>query len=536
MTISRRDLIKTTIAAGAVLSIPSEMRAQTSLVDVRTIRMRQSTDLQVFDPIWTTSTPTAHYGAAIYDQLFALDSNFMPQPQMVGNWAISDDKRTYTFQLRDGLQWHDDTPVTASDCVASIRRWAEVSPAGQLIMARTTDISAKDKNTFTIVLKEPLSLLPSLLAEVSPPILYIMREQDASRPASEKVTSHIGSGPFKYNEALAKPGASYVYDKNEKYIPRQEPPDGLAGAKVVKVDRVVWDIISDDQTALAALQTGEVDYLDRAPVDLLPVIGSDPNLVLQVLDKAGANFILRMNFLQKPFDNVKVRRAMLHLVDQEAFLSVMHPDAEHTRVVTSIFGNETPYTNDANTGWYRKGGDPEKAKQLLKEAGYAGEKIVIMSPTDWPPYSNGSQLLVAELHKIGVNAELAVMTWAELATRRANKGPIEDGGWSIFITDFPDYVHGNPLSASDLAANGDQAWYGWPKNDEYEALRAKWPDVETLEERRELARKMQSLWWDFVGDVRLGQFISPAAHRKSLTGLIGMPQIVPMWNVQKTSA
>ncbi|TIO11474.1 MAG: ABC transporter substrate-binding protein, partial [Mesorhizobium sp.] len=103
--------------------------------------MVKPTDLRVFDPIWTATNITADHGAAIYDTLFSFDSKFMPQPQMVGKWGVSDDKKTYTFELRDGLGWHDGTPVTAADCVASLRRWGQVAPGGQLIMARASDVS-----------------------------------------------------------------------------------------------------------------------------------------------------------------------------------------------------------------------------------------------------------------------------------------------------------------------------------------------------------------------------------------------------------
>lgn len=528
MKISRRDLIKAGVAAGTAVSIPSILRAQTVPTASRTVRMVKSGSLRIFDPVYTSADITQHHGAAIYDTLFAIDSKFMPHPQMVGKWDVSDDKKTYTFELRDGLGWHDGTPVTAADCVASIRRWAQVAPGGQLMMARTSDISKKDDKTFIIALKEPLGLLIDLLASGWP--LYIMREKDANRPATEQVTANIGSGPFRFNEALAKPGASFTYDRNEKYVPRNEPPDGLAGGKVVKVDRVIWDNIADKQTAFAALQAGEIDYLESPPLDLLPLIESDPNLELQVLHK-GSDTYIRMNFLQKPFNNVKARQAMLHLIDQEAFMRAAYPP-KYFSPVTSIFGTGTLMSNDENTGWYRKGGDPEKARQLFKEAGYAGEKVVILQPTDAPAFSDFSQLLAATLRKIGVNAELAPSDWGGLVARRANKGPVEDGGWSIFITSQSDFSLRDPITPF-LLANGDKAWYGWPKNDEYEALRSKWPDAETLEDRKALARKMQRVWWDFVGAVFLGQTVSPIARRKTLTGLIGMPEIVPMWNMQK---
>ncbi|RUV30920.1 ABC transporter substrate-binding protein [Mesorhizobium sp. M5C.F.Ca.IN.020.32.2.1] len=531
MTISRRDLLKVGLTAVPALSIPSLLRAQTPPTDARTVRMVMDAPLSGFDPM-LASGPVQHHGWAIYDTLFALDSKLLPRPQMVDKWGVSDDRKTYTFELRDGLGWHDGTPVTAADCVASIRRWGQTT-SGQLLAARATDISKKDDKTFTIVLKEPLGVLIDLMATLAGYSLFIMREKDAERPATEQVTANIGSGPFRFNEALAKPGASFTYDRNEKYVPRRDASDGFAGSKLVKVDRVIWNNIADQQTALAALQANEIDFVQTPPADFYSTIESDPNLALQVLDKTGQDVCLRMNHLQKPFDNVKARQAMLHLIDQEAFLRVMAPDAKYAQPVTSIFGNSTIYSNDENTGWFKKGGDPEKARQLFNEAGYAGENIVILQPTDWPEASNASQLLASTLRNIGVNAELAPSDWGGVVARRANKGPVESGGWSIFITSDSDYVQGEPTSAVYLGAGGENAWFGWPMNEEYEALRAKWPDVGTLEERKDLARRMQRIWWDFVGDVRLGQIVLPVARRRTLTGLIEMPQRVGWWNMQK---
>ncbi|MGY4335210.1 ABC-type transport system substrate-binding protein [Bradyrhizobium sp. LM2.9] len=193
MTISRRDLIKTGMAAGVALTLPSFLRAQTRPSDERTVHMVMG-DLQIFDPIFTTADITSDHGLAIYDVLFSLDSKLLPQSQMVGKWGVSDDKKTYTFELRDGLGWHDGTPVTAADCVASIRRWSQVAPVGQLIMERAKDISKQDDKTFTIALKEPFGPLIDSLAQISGRILFIMREKDASRPATEQVTANIGSG------------------------------------------------------------------------------------------------------------------------------------------------------------------------------------------------------------------------------------------------------------------------------------------------------------------------------------------------------
>ncbi|MCK1306539.1 ABC transporter substrate-binding protein [Bradyrhizobium sp. 45] len=526
MTISRRSLFKAGILTGAALSIPSVLRAQTAPPAARTVKMLNG-QITNFDPYSNSTYHTVDHGLAIYDMLFALDSKFSPQPQMVGKWGVSDDKKTYTFELRDGLGFHDGTPVTAADCVASIRRWGQTA-GGRLVMNRTKDVSKKDEKTFTITLREPLELLLDQMARSTAAALFIMREKDANNPAMQPVTTHIGSGPFKFNEVLFQPGVRYVYDRNEKYVPREEPPSGLAGGKVVKVDRANWESI-DAQTGLTALQAGEIDFVSDPLADFYPIIENDPNLVLEDLHRSGDNYYLDINYLQRPFDNVKARQALLHLVDQDAYTRVLNRNPKYNRPITSLFGTDTPYVNDANTGWYKKGGDPEKARQLLKEAGYAGEKVIILQPTNWSAGSNTAQLLALTLRNIGVNVDLAPSDWAALIQRATNQGPVENGGWNIYPTSSIDFSFGAPLSSAHMAMDGKGA--GWRKNEQYEALRVQWADS-TLEERKALAAKMQQIWWDTVGSVFLGQTITPIARRKTLTGLISYPALVPMWNMQ----
>ena len=151
-------------------------------------------DLRSLDPIWTTANITAYHGAMIYDTLFALDADMRPQPQMVGKWGLSDDKLTYTFELRDGLKFSDGAAVTADDVVASIRRWAARDGAGQHMMARVKDLSKKDDKTFVIALKEPYGLMLDVMAKTATPILYIMRKKEAETDPNQQITEYIGSG------------------------------------------------------------------------------------------------------------------------------------------------------------------------------------------------------------------------------------------------------------------------------------------------------------------------------------------------------
>ena len=136
MGVSRRTILRTGLAAGVATTAPNIIRAQAQPAAGKTMRAVMQGDLRSFDPIWTTANISAYYGAMVYDTLFAVDDQYKSQPQMVDKWDLSDDKKTYTFELRDGLGWQDNTPVTAADCVASIRRWAVRNSGGQAIMAR----------------------------------------------------------------------------------------------------------------------------------------------------------------------------------------------------------------------------------------------------------------------------------------------------------------------------------------------------------------------------------------------------------------
>ena len=536
MTTTRRNVLKTGLAAGIAVAAgaPHRARAQAGPPVSKTLRAVMQGDLRVFDPIWTTANITGYHGALIYDMLFMVDATFQAQPQMVGKWSLSDDKKLYTFELRDGLGWHDGTPVTAADCVASVRRWAAVDAGGQAMMERVKDISKKDDKTFIIAMREPFGPLIDQLAKPITRDCFMMREKDAMTPPTEQVSANIGSGPFVWNHAEAKPGVRYVYDKNTKYVPRAEPPSGLAGGHVVKLERVVWENIADQQTAMSALQSGEIDFYETPPIDLVGQLQADPNIKLEVFSKGGDIDILRMNFLHKPFSEVKARQALLYLVNQLDFMKASYADPKYYGSVSSIFGTNTAYVNDENTDWFRHGVDLDKARQLFKESGYNGEPVTVLQATNIAYMSNNSQLIVGQLKKIGVNAQLAASDWGGVVSRRAVRAPDDQGGWDIFVTADSDYSHSDPIGLATFQANGDKAWYGWPKSDEFEALRAKWADAATLEDRKALARQMQRAFWDFVPTVLLGRSAQPAAYRSNVKGFIGMPEIVPFWNVEKT--
>ena len=531
--ITRRTAIGSALAAVSMTGAPGVVRAQSKPAANRTVRAVFHGDIPTFDPIWTTANMSAYHGAMVYDTLFGIDENEIVKPQMVSKYGLSDDKKTWTFELRDGLKWHDGTAVTTADVVPSIRRWAARDGAGQHMMLRVADISAKDDKTFTINLKEPYGLVLDALGKTGTPLCFIMRKKEAETDPMQKIGETVGSGPFKLNMDETRVGTQYVYDRNPDYVPRSEPPGGIAGGKVVKLDRVVFINMPDAQTAVNAVQTGEIDFYELPPIDLLPQIESDPNLATAVLFKQGNVGLIRLNYLHPPFNNVKVRQAMLHIVKQQDHMKATFADKKYYRECGSLFACGTPMENDANTDWFKKGQDIARAKELLKEGNYDGKPVVLLQATNIAYMSNSATLLAQEMRQAGFNVEIAPMDWSGVVQRRAVKAPPDQGGWNIFITSAGGAGVGNPITMVGHASTGEKGWFGWPSDEKHEALRNKWAAAPTLEERKAIAREMQENAWNYVPMLYFGQWLQPAVYRKNLKGLISVPEVIPWWNVEK---
>src|SRR6266581_2354460 len=280
----RRPTIALSVAL-AVLALAAALTSQ-AIAAGKTITAVMHSNLRVIDPGFTTAYITRDHGYMVYDTLLATDSNFKIQPQMA-DWKVSDDKLTYTFTLRDGLKWHDGAPVTAEDCVASLKRWGKVDGMGQKLMDFTASIEATDPKTITLKLKEPYGLVLESIGKPSSLVPFMMPKRMAEAPTDKPLPELIGSGPFKFVPAEFQPGVKAVFEKNADYVPRKEPPSWTAGGKVVKVDRVEWITMADAQTAVNALQSGDIDFIENPPFELLAMLAANKDLKVETLNKLG---------------------------------------------------------------------------------------------------------------------------------------------------------------------------------------------------------------------------------------------------------
>jgi peptide/nickel transport system substrate-binding protein len=530
MTFPRR--VSTILALFAALALIAGVappaRAET------TLRVVMHSDLKIVDPIWTTAYIVRNHGYMIYDTLFAMDAKGDIKPQMVDKYDVSADKLTYTMTLRDGLLWHDGKPVTAEDCVASIKRWGAKDSMGQKMLGFVKEMVVVNPKTFKIVLKEPTGLVLSGLGKPSSNVPFMMPKRVAETDPNTQISEFIGSGPFVFKKDEWKPGDKAVYVKFAQYKPRNEPPSGLAGGKVVKVDRVEWRAIPDHQTAINALLAGELDYIESPPHDLYPVLKADSNVRLVTLNPLGSQYTFRYNTLFKPFDNAKARQAVMWAFNQEDFLKATIGDKQYYKVCPSLFPCGTPLsTFKGMEGGLLVESNFAKARQLLKEANYDGTPVVLMHSTDLVVLANLAPVAKSLMEKAGFKVDMQSMDWQTLVSRRAKKDPPSAGGWNAFLTSWVAGDILNPVMTGFLNASCDKAMFGWPCDKDMEKLRDDFARETDPAKQKAIAEAVQVRLTEYPTHIPLGQWYAAVAVRKNVTGMIEAPVTV-FWNVEIT--
>jgi peptide/nickel transport system substrate-binding protein len=523
------------LASNTALSalVLSAALAMSSPADAKTITAVMHSDLRVIDPGITTAYITRDHGYMVYDTLLAEDANFKIQPQMA-DWKVSDDKLTYTFTLRDGLKWHDGTPVTAEDCVASLKRWGRNDGMGQKLMDFTASIEATDARTITLKLKEPYGLVLESIGKPSSLVPFMMPKRLAETPPGQQIKEQIGSGPFKFVQAEFQPGVKAVYEKNKDYVPRKEPPSWTSGGKVVKVDRVEWITMADAQTAVNALQSGDIDFMENPSWDILPVLSANPDLKLEILNKLGYQTLGRMNFLYPPFDNVKVRRAALLAMNQKDVMDALVGNPEYYRICGAIFVCGTPLASDVGAESLVKGNGMAEAKKLLAESGYDGTPVVLLAPGDVLTLKAQPIVAAQLLRDAGFKVDVQATDWQTVVTRRASQKPPKEGGWNIFFTNWVGADVVNPVANVSVGGRGKNGgWFGWAEDAKVEALRDAFARSSSPEEQKKIADEVQKENYDQVIYIPLGQYLIPSVWRKSLIGVLDGPATPIFWNIDK---
>ena len=286
------------------------------------VKVIPEVDLKILDPVWTTATISTTHGWLVYDTLFATDGKLKVQPQMVEKYDLDDDGLTWHFKLRDGLGWHDGTPVTAKDCVASIRRWAARFGEAKIMMDRTEKLDAVDDKTFVLKLKEPFGPVIETLGNTSQ-VCFMMRSKEASSipsPRSRTSSAPAPSSSSPRNGSRA-PRSSTARTPTTSRAPSRRA--AMPAARSFMSTASSGTVIPDPAVATNALITGEMDYWTNPAANNVPQLKAAENMTVVPLDPLGWQLHVRMNSLAKPFDNPKARQGLQMLVEsrQEDYLT-----------------------------------------------------------------------------------------------------------------------------------------------------------------------------------------------------------------------
>jgi peptide/nickel transport system substrate-binding protein len=519
---------RTLLRAAAATALPRFAIAQPA--SARVLRFVPQSNLTLLDPIVTTAAVTANHAYLVFDTLFGMNAALEAKPQMAEGYTVSDDGRTYLIKLREGLRWHDGQPVLARDCAASLVRWAARDTFGQTVAKVVDSWGTADDKTIKITLKQPFPLLIEAFAKPDAQIAFMMPERLAKTDPFKSVTEMVGSGPFRFLKDEFVAGSSVAYEKNADYVPRQEAPDWTAGGKVVHFDRVEWKIIPDSSTAASALQSGEVDWYEQVQADLVPLLHRNADIALSPSNPQGYIGGLRFNHLHPPFNDVRMRRAILTAVNQDDYMrAVTGNDPSLYQICRSQFPCGTTY--GSQVGGAAQSGDLATAKAMIKEA-YTGAKAVVINPTDFATIAPLGDITYDMLQKLGINAEMVAADWGTVVQRRASKEPVEKGGWSIFHTWFTGGFIINPVVSAPFRGAGANGWFGWYDNPKIEALTDEWLQAKDLDARKTIADAIQAENFAQVPTVTLGQFQIPTAYRKSVQGRVSCSSPL-FWNLQR---
>ena len=512
----RRDLLKTAVTASSTLAMPKLTRAERP----NKLVFAPTNDLATLDPVVTFARPTRNHGYLVYDTLYGIDTNWRPRPQMVEGHLVEDDGLTWILTLREGLRFHDGTPVLARDVVSSIRRFAARISFVASLLATTDELSTPDDRTVRFRLKRRFPHLPDALAGPGGNMPAIMPERLASSSPFKPVTEIVGSGPFRFLATEHVSGAHAAYERFAAYQPRGNDAAGFtSGPKVAHLDRVEW-LTLDPVSAMEALRTGEIDWWESVLRDVVEPLSRDPHLNV-VSHYATTMGILRFNQLLPPFDNGEIRRALLGAVDQaEAMTAVAGTDRTNWIDGVGMFPTGTPLANDAGIGVLRAPRDYGAVQRALARAGYMGEPVVVVASADLPAMQALSVVGADQLRRAGMKVDLQEVDAGTALRRRLSQQPTDKGGWNAFFYLLDRSIPTtNPFGNPAIRADGRAAWDGWPKSPRIEALRAEWLAAANLDDEMRASRGLQSQLWQDVPYIPMGEFWQATAYRKELAGI-----------------
>jgi peptide/nickel transport system substrate-binding protein len=385
-----------------------------------TIVVGINADLAVPDPYFANGQKDANLIPHLYESLVTTGEKMGPVLQLAESYTVSDDGLTYTFVLRQGVRFHDGGTMTSEDVLSSWKRYQSIGLAKDRLAAVET-MSAPDANTFVVTLKRAV---PSFIETMASPQFPIAILPKADGDKAEGDISFVGTGPFKLVEQVHDDHTTIEYFPDYSSDKREAGTDGYAGNRVAEVERVIFKIIPDAGTRLTGLQTGQLQIADNLTVAGANRLVSEGGVVAADVMPFG-KMALVMNSGLAPTNNLPMRRAIQAALNAGDIMEVAL-DGFYSPSPSFVFNFLDYYPGDAVDAFYSKN-DLDLARQLLAEAGYAGEKIILQSNTNLVFLMNASLVIAEQLKAAGINVEVQTVDWPTNLQNLMNG----EGGWNL---------------------------------------------------------------------------------------------------------
>lgn len=462
----------------------------------------------------TTAVITREIGVNAFEGLYALDARFQPAPLIAEGHDVADGGKRYTIRLRKDVKFHNGKPLTSADVVASLRRWGATATTGKALWKNVDGIDAKGPLAVEIRLKEPSATLLTVLAQVdSAAVIYPKEVIDAS--ADGQLKELIGTGPYRIVEH--RPDRHIKLVRFDGYVPRSEPASGLAGQRIAYVDEIYFMPVPDYATRQAGMVTGEYQYIQQVKPDQYDRIKSSPG-VEPVIVKPYGWATLVLNTKQGALTDKRLRQAIQAALDVDPMMLAGVGHKDFYRIDPGLFFPEQTWHSKAGAALYNQR-DKDKARRLLKEAGYAGQPLRWLVTTEYEHHYKPALVAKSQLEEVGFKIDLQVSDWATVVQRR-NKPEL----WEVFSTAF--VFSPEPSSAAQVLCE----WPGWwcnPEKDQLLQVMAREPDEK---KRYATWEKIQTIFYAEAARIKIGDYFRLDARRKEVQGYAPGPYM-HFWNV-----
>jgi len=476
-----------------------------------TIKVAYPTQPQSLDPHATTAEATRDAAKLIYEALVTLDSNYEVMPQLAESYEVSEDRKTVTFKLREGIKFHNGNDMTVADVIASMEKWG--TNKAELGEHTWNEIDAANVK---LTLTEPSSLIMYFLADQGN-IAAIMPKDIVASAGATGVEEYIGTGPFEFVDW--KQDEVIHFKKFEEYQPDTDEANGLGGKKEALVDAIDWHFVADSSTRVNGLMSGQYHFSHMLSYDSIPQLENSKGSVVDVWPYGLEGLVF--NKKSGVFTDVKLRQAVNYALDMEVIMSSAFTSDEFYTLESSLFlPNQTAWYTDAGKENYNQK-DLEKAKKLLKETGYKGEEVVILTSRDYEHHYNAAVATQQQLEELGMKTKLDVYDWPTLLERRN-----DPEAYDIFYTGFSTTSTPNQFVFLD----SETAWPGWTENAEIDRLLSEIKVEENPEKSLSLTAELHSVMWEDLPIINTGHNSRVSGHSEKIEGYKTMLGPI-FWNV-----